>query len=219
MQHVCICTQFIFSIIHFKTYYLAPQLYQIFQWLFKTTTVPEEAGESTPYRANKKINYGKKQQKKKKGYYQHKFCIKEINSDHERVLVHNHALIVVILLYFSQGKMLKPKTWSCISNGEFIEEDRKGIRRAILIIIIIINTVWVVNISSHLHFYVEKMLQELVSTALSIWEDLEALIEETGSILCTRWRKIKRLLVDFAPMIITGLMIPLLSTQETKFYQ
>ncbi|ESR56877.1 hypothetical protein CICLE_v10021356mg [Citrus x clementina] len=32
---------------------------QIFQWLFKTTTVPEEAGESTPYRANKKITYGK----------------------------------------------------------------------------------------------------------------------------------------------------------------
>ncbi|KAH9728903.1 hypothetical protein KPL70_009191 [Citrus sinensis] len=31
---------------------------QIFQWLFKATTVPEEAGESTPYRANKKIAYG-----------------------------------------------------------------------------------------------------------------------------------------------------------------
>lgn len=59
MQHVCICTQFIFSIIHFKTYYLPSQLWQIFQWLFKATTVPEGAGESTPYRDNKKITYGK----------------------------------------------------------------------------------------------------------------------------------------------------------------
>lgn len=82
---------------------------QIFQRLFKVTTVPEQAGESTPYQANKKITCGKGAETKdvilykQRGVHRRR-SKRDKESAHHHHHHHQHNL---------GGKYLKPFSFLC----------------------------------------------------------------------------------------------------------